>query len=238
MKMGNPQSAVNQFGRVRQLRGPEFKQIATPNNDTVYIQSFADVSREPLVVTVPAVDEKRYYGLQLWDVNGDTFNYIGTRTTGRDAGSYAIVGPDWKGTLPSGVKRIESPYNNFAIWGRVGVDGPDDLKNALAIQDAMHLTPLSQFGKSSPSQDLAPDLKFSNTRVAFDLPKELPTDLELYAKLAHALKFTPPKHVQDAVVTDSLGQIGFRDGNTTFDWKSLSEEQRSGLARGRNSRCT
>jgi hypothetical protein len=29
VKKGNPQSAVNQFGFMRQLRGPEYKQIAT-----------------------------------------------------------------------------------------------------------------------------------------------------------------------------------------------------------------
>ena len=70
---GNPQSAVNQFGLVRDLRGPEFKQIATPNNDTVYAQSFVDVSREPMVLSVPAVPAPRYYTFQLWDPNGDTF---------------------------------------------------------------------------------------------------------------------------------------------------------------------
>jgi hypothetical protein len=96
VKKGNPQSAVNQFGFMRQLRGPEYKQIATPNNDTIYAQSFADVSREPLVLSVPKVGAKRYYGFQLWDPNGDTFDYVGTRATGRDAGHYALVGPDWK----------------------------------------------------------------------------------------------------------------------------------------------
>jgi len=129
VKLGNPQSAVNQFGLVRQLRGPEFTQIATPNNDTLYVQAFCDVSREPLIVSVPKVDEKRYYGLQLWDPNGDTFGYIGTRTTGRKAGHYALVGPGWKGKLPPNVKRIDSPYNGLAIWGRIGVDGASDLNN-------------------------------------------------------------------------------------------------------------
>ncbi len=45
VRLGNPQSAVNQLGLVRQLRGPEFKQVATPNNDTLYAQAFCDVSR-------------------------------------------------------------------------------------------------------------------------------------------------------------------------------------------------
>jgi hypothetical protein len=118
---GNPRSLVNQLSLVRHLRGPEFKQIATPNNDTLYAQGFCDVSREPLVISVPAMDKDRYYVIQLWDVNGDTFGYIGSRTTGRGAGHYALVGPNWKGKLPANVKRIDSPYNNFAFWGRGSV---------------------------------------------------------------------------------------------------------------------
>ena len=143
-KTGNPRSLVNQFGIVRHLRGPEFKQIATPNNDTLYAQAFTDVSQEPMIVSVPAVDNDRYYVLQLWDPNGDTFAYIGSRTTGRGAGDYALVGPNWKGQLPAGVKRIDSAYNTLVIWGRIGVNGPDDVKNANAIQDELRLTPLSK----------------------------------------------------------------------------------------------
>jgi hypothetical protein len=228
-KTGNPRSLVNQLGLVRHLRGTEFKQIATPNNDTLYAQAFCDVSREPLVISVPAVDKDRYYVIQLWDVNGDTFAYIGSRTTGRDAGHYALVGPGWKGALPVGVKRIDSPSNNFAYWGRIGVNGPDDVKNANAIQDQLRLTPLSRFGESK--EQVPPDMKFSAQRVAYQKPADLPDELEFYYKLARALQHTPPKPVQDAVVADSLSQIGFKNGNTTFDYKSLSDAEKSGLAK-------
>jgi hypothetical protein len=226
LKLGNPQAAVNQFGLVRQLRGPEFKQIATPNNDTLYAQAFCDVSREPLVLSVPKVDDKRYYTFQLWDPNGDTFGYIGSRVTGREAGHYALVGPGWKGELPAGVKRIDTPYNSFVIWGRIGVDGPEDLKNALAIQDQLRLTPLSQFSKSD--NQLPPDLAFSNQRVALANPQNVKGDLLFFVELANALKYTPPKP-QDVVVAESLSQIGFKDKNTVFDDNSLTDAQRQGL---------
>ena len=230
VEKGNPQTAVNQLGHVRNLRGPEYKQIATPNNDTLYSQAFCDISREPLVITVPAVPGDRYYGIQLWDPNGDTFNYIGSRSTGREPGSYAICGPSWKGTLPDGAKRIDSPYNGFVFWCRTGVDGPSDLENARAVQDGLRLTPLSQFGKSSKS--VAPDLEFSKQRVAIEIPADLPEGLELYYKLARTLKFTPAKPEQDAVVFASLTEIGFTDHGTTFDYESLSPAQISGLAKG------
>ena len=229
LSMGNPQSAVNQFGLVRDLRGPEYKQIRTPNNDTLYAQSFLDVSREPIVLSVPKVDEKRYYIMQLWDPNGDTFGNIGSRTTGREPGNYALVGPNWKGILPEGLKRIDCPYNSFAVWGRIGVEGSEDIKNAHTIQDGLRLTPLSQFGQSE--RQIPPDLEFSNQRVALNIPEDLPQELLLYYKLARALKYTPPKPQQDAVVAASLSQIGFKEGNTTFDYNCLTDAQRNGLAK-------
>lgn len=225
---GNPQSAVNQFGLVRELRGPEYKQIATPNNDTIYAQAFADVSVEPLVLTVPAVEATRYYSFQLWDPNGDTFGYVGSRTTGRGAGNFAFVGPGWQGTLPDGVARIDSPYNGLVVWGRIGVDGPDDLPNALAIQDALRLTPLGQFG--STDAQVPPDLTFSDARVAFD-GTGVPDDLILYAELANSLRHTPPKP-QDVVVAATLPEIGFTADGTVFDPSTLTDAQRSGLAKG------
>lgn len=225
---GNPQSAVNQFGLVRELRGPEYKQIATPNNDTIYAQAFADVSLEPLVVTVPAVDAARYYSFQLWDPNGDTFGYIGSRATGREAGSFAFVGPGWQGTLPEGVARIDTPCNGLVVWGRIGVDGPEDLRNALDIQDAPRLTPLSLFGTSEAQ--LPPDLAFSEARVAFEAPG-IPDDLILYAELANSLRHTPPKP-RDAVVAATLPRIGFSADGTVFDPSTLTDAQRSGLAKG------
>lgn len=72
--------------------------------------------------------------MQLWDPNGDTYGYVGSRTTGREAGHYALTGPGWTKTLPESVKRIDAPYNTFVIWGRIGVSGADDVKNALAFR--------------------------------------------------------------------------------------------------------
>lgn len=226
---GNPQSQVNQFGLVRQLRGPEFKQIATPNNDTLYAQAFSDVSREPLILSVPKIDEGRYYVFQLWDPNGDTFNYIGSRTKGWVAGNYAFVGPNWKGVLPKNVERIDTPYNSFVIWGRIGVDGEKDLPNALKIQDDLRLEPLSKFGESKKQS--TPDMKFSQTRVKLNNPYNV-TDPSLlfYVELANSLRFTPAKD-QDIVIAQSLEQIGFRDNNTKFDVNRLSEPQKKGLAK-------
>src|SRR5258705_3731563 len=47
--------------------------IVTPNSDTPYSFLWLDLRAEPMVLSVPAVDESRYYAVQLEDAN--TFNF-------------------------------------------------------------------------------------------------------------------------------------------------------------------
>jgi hypothetical protein len=65
-------------------------------------------------------------------------------TTGTKAGHYAIIGSDWKGTLPRNVVRLPASSTVWAyILGRTLVNGKDDLEAVHAIQDQYKLTPLS-----------------------------------------------------------------------------------------------
>jgi hypothetical protein len=80
--------------------------IQTPNSDTPYSWLGLDLRTEPIVLTVPAVEKKRYYSVQLTDAYTFNFDYIGTRATGNGAGTFMIVGPNWKGTTPKRVKKV------------------------------------------------------------------------------------------------------------------------------------
>lgn len=74
--------------------------IPTPNSDTPYSLAWLDLRAEPMVISVPAVDKKRYYSVQLVDGNAFNYGYIGSRATGNDAGDYLVVGPGWSGETP------------------------------------------------------------------------------------------------------------------------------------------
>ncbi len=76
--------------------------IVTPNSDTPYSFVWMDLRAEPIVLSVPAVDPKRYYSVMLCDGNTYNYGYIGSRATGSEAGDYMVVGPDWKGATPPG----------------------------------------------------------------------------------------------------------------------------------------
>ncbi len=82
----------NELVHKSELLGPEFKDIVRPNNDTMYSFAWLDLRAQPVVITVPKI-ENRYYSVQLVDMFTHNFDYIGTRATGTEAGSYVIAGP-------------------------------------------------------------------------------------------------------------------------------------------------
>jgi len=68
--------------------------VPTPNSDTPYSMLWMDLRAEPQVISVPAVDPKRYYSVMLCDGNTYNYGYIGSRATGSEAGDYLVVGPE------------------------------------------------------------------------------------------------------------------------------------------------
>jgi hypothetical protein len=227
-KTGNPRSLINQFGLVRNLRGPEFKQIATPNNDTYYAQAYCELSIDALVFHIPPMEENRYFVFQLWDPYGDTFDYLGSRLIGNKGGDYLFTGPDFKGKVPKGLTEVKVAYNNFVVWGRIGVlPGENDDEKIHAIQDALKLTFLSDF--QAGNANVKPyDEEASKTRLALTIPPDLPEGLEWLFKISEALKHTPAKG-NDASILSAMEYIGFTDKGTNFNYKTLSEPQIRGL---------
>lgn len=149
----------NQLTHERQLLGPEFKDVVRPNNDTLYSFAWLDLRAQPIVVGVPAVED-RYYSVQLIDMFTHNFAYIGTRTTGMAAGSYVVAGPQWEGSKPDGTKAVFQSESNFVYCIiRTEVRGPEDLSAVAALQDRYRLTPMNVF-QGRPTAPAAAGITF------------------------------------------------------------------------------
>ena len=113
------------------------------NHDTLLTAGWLDLRQGPLILHVPDMGD-RYYSVQFTDPATNTvFAYVGTRTTGTQAGDYLITGRNWKGQLPSETRRISSPNNSVIVAGRVLVKSDSDLPTAYDLSKQLHLTPLS-----------------------------------------------------------------------------------------------
>ncbi len=216
---------MNEFAHVREYPPADMKVVVRPNFDTLYSIAWLDLVKEPIILTVPDTDG-RYYLMPLLDMWTDAFAVPGKRTTGTQAGDYAVVPPGWKGNLPKGVQRIDAPTPHVWAIGRTQTNGPDDYAAVHKVQDGFKLTPLSQWGKKpepvkaviDPSLDMkTPPLEQVNQMSAAAFFK--------YA--AELMKVNPP-HIADWSMVAQLKKIGIEPGKS-FDYDKLDSVVKSAL---------
>jgi hypothetical protein len=197
--------------------------IVTPNSDTPYSFLWMDLRAEPVVISVPAVDESRYYSVQLEDGNTFNYGYIGTRSTGTDAGSYMVVGPNWKGEVPDGIKKVFHSTTEFSLAGfRTQLFNAEDMDNVKKIQAGYNAQPLSAY-LGEPAPPAAPSIDFPV------INKEL-VKKNFFEYLDFALQFAPAGP-EEKEIRAKLAKIGVGPGKT-FDFKELSLEHKAEIALG------
>ncbi|MGW5237618.1 DUF1254 domain-containing protein [Monashia sp. NPDC004114] len=109
------------------------------NRDTLMAAGWLDLRKGPQLVHVPDA-AGRYYSLQFTDPSTNTnFAYVGTRTTGTQAGDYLVTGPGWAGQVPAGMRQISSPNSSVLVFGRVLVYADSDLPTAHDLASRIRL---------------------------------------------------------------------------------------------------
>ncbi|QDX82270.1 hypothetical protein B9N43_14075 [Denitratisoma sp. DHT3] len=137
----------NPFGQFLSVRTPaSIKTTDTmPNNDTLYGAAFLDLKASPMVLSVPDIPD-RYYSFTLIDAYFYPFAYVGSRTMGQKAGHYLIVGPDWNGPRPPGIREVvRATTPSINIYQRIYFRNLDDVPAVVKLQDQIRLTPLATF---------------------------------------------------------------------------------------------
>src|SRR5580692_11613840 len=130
--------------------------IITPNSDTPYSIAWFDLRAEPIVLSVPAVEKTRYYSVMLCDGNTFNYGYIGSRATGSEAGDYMVVGPDWNGATPPGIKKVFRSTTQFSAAAyRTQLFNAADMPNVEKVQAGYKVQPLSAYLKQPATVALA-----------------------------------------------------------------------------------
>lgn len=125
---------------------PEDKAVVTPNSDTPYCMFWCDISQEPVVISVPDIEPERYYSFQLIDLYTHNFAYIGTLTSGNEAGKYLIATSDWKGEKPAGITgMITCETDLFFTVVRTQLMDDNDIDKLRAIQGQYQVQMLGEF---------------------------------------------------------------------------------------------
>ena len=146
-KPGARKAPVNQFVHLREFPDHTFTDVVSPNVDTLYSVAWLDLSKGPIVLSLPDAGD-RYYLMPMLDAWTNVFAAPGKRTTGPKKGDFAIIGPQWLGRPPEEMQVIYCPTNMAWLIGRTQTNGKNDYAAVHAIQDQYRLTPLSAWGKA------------------------------------------------------------------------------------------
>jgi hypothetical protein len=191
--------------------------VITPNSDTPYSMLWLDLRAEPMVLSVPAVEKKRYYSVMLCDGNTFNYAYIGSRATGNEAGDYMVVGPDWKGETPTGIKKVFQSTTQFsAVIYRTQLFNPKDMPNVVKVQAGYKVRSLAAYLKQS-APPAPPGIDF------LKIDKEL-VKTNFFEYLDFALQFAPAGP-EEKEIRAKLARIGIGAGKT-FNFKDLSAEHK------------
>ena len=121
---------------------------ARPAFDTLPSYAWLDLTKGPCIISMPETHD-RYYSVAIYDMWSEVFASLGTHTIGSGAGKFVIVPPRWSEPLATGLERIESPTLNVWVVARTQTNGPKDYAPVHKLQDALTVTPLSQWGRQA-----------------------------------------------------------------------------------------
>ncbi|HEY8271395.1 MAG TPA: DUF1254 domain-containing protein [Pseudobdellovibrionaceae bacterium] len=214
---------VNEFRHSRKIPEAGESGAIHPSVDTLASVAWVDLSKEPVVLSVPATGQ-RYYMMSILDAWTNVFASPGTRTTGNGPGNFALVSPNWQGEIPVNAQRIQAPTSMALILGHTLIKDPQDYPMVHAIQNRFRLTPLSQFSHIPIPADLRSESDLKGTPVEIVRVMDAQTFL---TRLSYLMKENAPSS-EDQVMLESLEKIGVTPGHTV-DFASLPSEVKSSL---------
>ncbi|KRC74895.1 hypothetical protein D3C87_655090 [compost metagenome] len=235
---------VNQFGHKAAFPDPRAVETPWPSADALYSSLWFDVANAPLIVNLPDTGG-RYTVLSALDMWSDVFASRGTRTNGSGAQSFAIVGPNWQGSVPAGVDVIRSPTSTGWLIGWTQAGGPQDYAAVNQIQSGMTARPLAvpvasstpyrnrnagtvypQTGAGVGSQPIGSGLSMPTptpAAVPDGTPAEQVAGMDasaFFAVFFDVLRNNPP-HANDTPMLDRMRRIGL-DDRQPFSYGRLS----------------
>lgn len=148
-----PMAPINRLCMLTDYIKPEERAVATPNQDVAYGFGLLDLRETPVVFQVPDFGD-RFWVYQTGDQRTDTLGGVG-RMYDTPAGFHMIVGPDWDGTVPSGIQQVlRSPTHLAYLIPRAFMD--DTAADRRAIQPVLNQIlcyPLAEFDGTLKMQD-------------------------------------------------------------------------------------
>jgi hypothetical protein len=199
---------ANSFQHRRGSPDATASEVVHPNPDVLYSEAWLDLTKEPIVLSLPDM-HGRYYVVPMLDAWSNVFQSPGKRTTGTKKGDFAIVGPKWKGELPKDVDEIKAPTDMVWLLARTETSKADDAAVTKLVEQ-YKLTPLSQWHKPGARPGAAArgavDVKTSAAEQVAKMDAQT-----FFTRFAELLPGNPPAK-DDARMVEAINKLGIVPG--------------------------
>lgn len=221
---------INQLVNLARVYTHEDRAVQTANSDTPYSWLALDLRAEPYVLTVPRIEQQRYFSIQLIDLYTHNFAYIGSRASGNDGGNFLIAGPGWQGDVPQGISKVIHAETELiiAIY-RTQLFNPADIENVKAVQAGYKAQSLSAFlGKSAPGStaETAAAINFIEPLTR----EQITQSPRVFQQLNFVLQFCPA-HPSEQDLMARFSKLGIGAGKT-FDWDAFPPDIQKAIGQG------
>jgi hypothetical protein len=203
---------MNRFSHRPDFPDASFTDVVRPNADTLYSKLWYDVSRDPLLISVPD-SRGRYYLLPMLDMWTDVFAAPGARTSGTAPQIIALVGPRWQGALPEGVQLIRSPTAMGWIIGRTQTNGPGDYDHVHHFQEGLRAVSLGALS-GDPAAPTSAYLYDPSTGPVPPVDRVSSLSAENFLALLCDLSRDNPPHPGDYSMLMRMKRIGVEPGRS------------------------
>lgn len=211
----NVKAPPNDLWRMDDISTPELAEksgYVLPNCSMIYGFGFLDLRQEPVVLTLPD-SGGRYYMVETVDMWTNAFAYPAGVVNGYKGGKYVYVGPGWKGTLPAGLRRIDTPTPWILIQPRVHMPTPSEVDAARKVLAGIKVQTLSAYlGKPLPAPKYNyPPPDFGNPKLPVSA-LDFKDPLQFWEILSAAMNENPPTKAEIQSVLPMFKPLGLEFG--------------------------
>lgn len=215
----------NYLHKFSALKTAADRYVNTPNNVSIDAYGDAYLREEPVVISVPALRDTRWYIVQIGDMYDEIVYNIGG-FKGQEPGLFLLTGPDYHGPVPANMKQIAVRTQIAIVANRVFVNGEADIPAASEVQAGFHMLPLSVFQRQGLKYQIR---KSDPSSLAFS--PTAPEALRTFERIGYAMTrfLSTSDDLADPMIVSFHG-IGLSVARG-FDWQLLDDPMRRGLAR-------
>jgi hypothetical protein len=136
---GSRGAVFNRFAHCFDLAETSLRGIVLPSRDLACSVAWLDLRPEPVILTTVHTDG--YYVMSLIDAWSNVFATLGTRASGNADYRFAIVGPNWTGSIPPHCTCVRAPTNLACLVVQTSVEELSQTLDLATLDERYRLEP-------------------------------------------------------------------------------------------------